>query len=77
MIYALLDHFEMIHFQDLYNGAGSTEKISDHPSPAERRTRTLMALDSVIGMEHPRQVVGEDEVWVEGRNGRAERWRRL
>jgi hypothetical protein len=77
VIYALLDHFEMAHFTDLYNGAGSTEKISDQPSPAERRTRALMALDSVIGMERPREAVGDGEVWVEARNGRAERWRRL
>jgi hypothetical protein len=76
MIYALLEPAEMRHFQDLYNGAG-IEKISEQPSPAERRMRTLMALDSVIGMERPREVVGNDEVWVEGRGTRPERWRKL
>jgi hypothetical protein len=76
MIYALLSHPEAVHFRDLYEGSGQF-RMAVESSPAEKRERSIVALESVLPTEKVREQVGNDEVWIEGRGSRPERWRRL
>lgn len=76
MIYCLLSHFEMAHYNDLYKGAGHL-KLDLNASPAEKRQRTVDALASVLPTENAREVIGEDEVTVLDRGDLTERWRRI
>ncbi len=77
MIYALLDHAEQKHFTDLYNGAGNF-KLPAEASPAEKRERVIISLESVLTTEKVREQVGTDEVWFLNRSlGEDARWRRI
>ncbi len=77
MIYALLDHAEQRHFSDLFNGAGNF-KLPTEASPAEKRERVIIALESVLPTEKVREQVGTDEVWFLNRGaGEDARWRRI
>lgn len=76
VIYALLAHFEMVHFHDLNKGAG-LERLPAEASDSQKRERVIVALESVLPQERVREVVGTDDVWVDARGLSSERWRRL
>lgn len=76
MIYALLSDSEYRHYRDLYQGT-PLDKLSPEASPAEKRERSIKALESVLFQEKVREVVGNDEVEVMGRGDLTERWRRV
>ena len=65
MIRVYLTLPEYRHFLDLFHGAGAF-RLSNNASPAEVREQKIMALDSVIGMDRPRERIGDDEVEVYG-----------
>ncbi len=65
MIRVFLTPPEHRHYHDLVNPPASLRALN-HETPAGQRELRIAALQSVIGMDHPRARIADDEVEVYG-----------
>lgn len=67
-IYISLSKYEMVHFRDLYNGAGLC-RLSADATPEQKRERAITALESVLPREGAREAIGAKDPYPKLRHG--------